>query len=159
MAELTLRECIEALRSFEGRWIKPFVILPKLLDSAVVIMEQQLPAAKKELESLTRSIGELQAELPALEREVATARERTAAVVKDAREADDAAQAAVAHSESQARDRDMALTKDYEDKRAVLEGEYNDVVATLGAEIRGLEETRDRLAQEVAAHRDKFRTF
>ena len=159
MAELTLRECIEALRSFEGRWIKPFVILPRLLDSAVVIMEQQLPAAKKELENLTRIIGELKIELPTLERDVGAARERAAGALKGAQEAQETARLAAAETEAQAADRDRVLTRTYEDKRTALEAEYAAAAATLGEEIRRLEETRDHLHQEVAAHRDKFRNF
>lgn len=159
MAELTLRECIEALRSFEGRWIKPFVILPKLLDSAVVIMEQQLPAAHIELRELTRIIGELKTELPLLEREVTGTRERAAVAVKDAREAEDRARTAVAESESRARNRDVALTKEYEDKRAVLDAEYNAAVATLGADIEALEHTKADLEHEVMVHREKFKSF
>ena len=159
MADLSLRECIDHLRAYHGRVVKPFEKLPQILDAAVEIIEQRLPAAHIELRELTRIIGELKTELPTLEQEVTAARTRATVAIKDAQEAEGAAGRAGAETDARARERNIALVKQFEAKSAALEAEYHAAAGALAEEIRQLEQTRDRLAQEVAAHRDKFRTF
>ena len=157
MAELTLDECLDLLRSLHGRMVKPFEKLPQMVESAADILKRQLPAAKKELENLTRSISDLKAEMPTLERDTEAARQRATVAIKDAQEAEGAARSAMAETESRAQDRDVALTKQFDDKRNALEAEYAAAVDTLGAEIEGLERKKAELEREVAVVREKFR--
>mgnify|MGYP001568285503 CR=1 FL=1 len=159
MADLTAREALDVFRTMQGKFLRPLERLPQALETAIQIIEHDLPAAKREWESLTGLIQTLREDTPKVQAAQAEAKQRMTNVQRQANEAEAAAQIRIQEAEGRAKQREAALDQQYDDKQVAHEAKYNAAAAMLGDEIRSLEETRDRLQQEVTGLRNKFAAF
>lgn len=156
MADLTIREVLDQLRTYHAKNVKPFEKLPQVIEAAVQIIEHELPAAKRELDNLSEMLMKLRAETPDVEAAASASKERVQQANEAAVAAEREAQGRIGTAERAAAAREVQLTREWEHKGATLEREYTARADTLSNEIIALETKKAALDQAIAALRAKF---
>ena len=154
-----VRNLLTQTHAWITRNVEPFEKLPEALDAAARILEQDLPAAKQEVEGLTRFIQELRAEVPILEAQAAAARTRTATLVQQAQDAQRDAERTIVSAMARAKDEQEALASFAEQERLRREREAAEHRAQLHAELDTLAAQKTRMEAEIEALRKKFASF
>ena len=153
---MDIREVFDQLRTYHTKNVKPFEKLPEVIETAIQIIEHDLPAAQHAVTALTEELAALRAQHPDVQAAVAAARARvqTAEATADAAERTSGEKIRAADRLAQARE--IELVRDFEHKGATLERTFNERRDVLTAEIAALEARKTELDQALAALETHF---